>query len=513
MADNNSNKNKQQNFPSVFNEIKVAGNYLGHAAFSAVNSAGNGVINSAVSTWNFPKDTLYHYFYTFPKGYIDDYKLAESQNNRPKMQADVHDFVKLYVGGLIPVDSEAPGIVRAMFANNELNWNKKSHEFGEIFEALPSVLEYAVHNPEDVFNRIMSSLYDIVKDPDRMGNLVGNIFLLVTAPTATINAAQKIPLILEKSYVLADAVLANAKVRIGSTIQPYFFNSIIEWAEHTNVSHSTYKMIKAHIANKLLKLMDFEDSLKLLLGKLKPGMTTAGYARILREFNIGFSIHINKFFNKNFANKSVIDTYIEYAKLSGSERKFFDWELSAARSYKNINPKFKHLTEEEIISIYIYTSKEFTGINLSLREPSSHEGELFSNRYKKIIAHIRSGMDKLPQLKFGTDTYRGSNFFKIDENGYLIDKAFGSVSTNANISMEFKGDYFYIIRNAKGAYIDGFSQYMGEEEVLLSPGYKLKSTGSIDLNDKRNEELLENNTFYQKIKNSKFKYIKIFTME
>ena len=138
------------------------------------------------------------------------------------------------------------------------------------------------------------------------------------------------------------------------------------------------------------------------------------------------------------------------------------------------NGKSYKLSTMERVSIYGYTTQDFSDVNDKLRTGKLKEYP----QYQSYVGHINSGLAKLDSFN-GDKLYRGVRFAGLPEDvkkqykpqGRLQDLAFTSTSSNSEAA--FSGyDLKLTITNAggKGGKILPFSAHAGEKEVLFPPG-------------------------------------------
>ena len=189
--------------------------------------------------------------------------------------------------------------------------------------------------------------------------------------------------------------------------------------------------------------------------------------------------------------------------------------MRAAAKFKLKYPAFRALSDEEIVSIYIYTTKEYVGINTSLRESETVNGIAQTQKYHQVIRDIRTGLKKLPRLQDGRILFRASGWYGT-EGGILVDKAFMSATFDSDVAIEFGRDlqtekkYLLEIHDAVGYDVSALSRMQDEKEILMMDGTQLQEFGSIDLYSKEDETvaIIKSTPEYQAAKDKGYHYIK-----
>ena len=468
------------------------------------------VKDAVVGTAEVVGKTAYHFFYTYPESYIQQYNAAVNAHDETKMKAALKNLIIFYSSNILGsqyFDEEevTPGLIRAALSDNDLTWQKKSAEMQKIFTNLRRALEYLVHNPVEVKNRIVNSFYNVMNDPEKTGYLVGNIFLLATAPESEISLVSKEKALLNKASLLAEEVMKDSKIRIGPTLPPHLAGEILESGEHINVPHATHAEIKSNVSNEALKTFDFDENIQYLVKEFRSPIANMSWAELLRKFHGTFLHFIEKYGLTTGRND--LNSIISKKVKQTAERTYESWELRAAAKFKLKYPAFRALSDEEIVSIYIYTTKEYVGINTSLRESETVNGIAQTQKYHQVIRDIRTGLKKLPRLQDGRILFRASGWYGT-EGGILVDKAFMSATFDSDVAIEFGRDlqtekkYLLEIHDVVGYDVSALSRMPDEKEILMMDGTQLQEFDSIDLMDesKEMEEFLNSNLAYKEAK-------------
>ena len=506
--------NKKTTLDYAFSAITDVENYVYHFGKGMAMSVKDAVVGTAEVVGK----TAYHFLYTYPESYIQQYNAAVNAHDETKMKAALKNLRIFYTSNILGAPSfneedVTPGLIRAAFADNDLTWQKKSAEMQKIFTNLPRTLEYLVHNPVEVKNRIVNSFYSVVNDPEKTGNVAGNIFLLATAPESIMNFATKQLTLLNKASLLGEEVMKFSKIRIGPTLPPHLAGEILESGEHINVPHATHAEIKSNVTNEALKTFDFEENIQYLVKEFRSPIANMSWAELLRKFHGTFLDFIEKYAPRT--RRRDLNSLISEKVQQLTPRTYESWELRAAAKFKLKYPAFRALSDEEIVSIYIYTTEEYVGINASLRESETVNGIAQTQKYHQVIRDIRTGLKKLPRLQDGRILFRASGWYGT-EGGVLVDKAFMSATFDRDVAIEFgrklktEKKYLLEIHDAVGYDVSALSRMPDEKEILMMDGTQLQEFESIDLKDesKEMEEFLNSNPAYKEARDKGYHYIK-----
>ncbi len=170
-----------------------------------------------------------------------------------------------------------------------------------------------------------------------------------------------------------------------------------------------------------------------------------------------------------------------------------DFKKNALIDY-HINPHANVLTQDEYLSLHLYTTNMYEPINNGLRGLSPVDKE----KWSKVAANADSALEKLsknPKLKFEGVVIRGDNVDDMPLEELFpkdgIHKDLGFKSSSYDPGGAFNGNTVVHIKSKNGVLVEDFSVVPSEKEVLFRPGTEFKVKSSIKVNGKNYIELEE----------------------
>jgi|AACY02.3.fsa_nt_gi NAD:arginine ADP-ribosyltransferase. len=194
---------------------------------------------------------------------------------------------------------------------------------------------------------------------------------------------------------------------------------------------------------------------------------------------------------------SARDRVSELSRIVSGEKSGDRFKSNLAKRSKDVIEAYEKLSDDQLDSISLYTTEEFTYINNHLRgkksEDLSPEQQEF---YAKKANDLTEALRRIPNAKSQT-YYRGTagdietsaaqkKFAKLKPGDTFQDKSFGSYSTSSDAAQEFidreVSSTYFILKSSSLKQVDVLSSSPQEEEHLSMPGQKflVKSNNMVD---------------------------------
>jgi hypothetical protein len=194
---------------------------------------------------------------------------------------------------------------------------------------------------------------------------------------------------------------------------------------------------------------------------------------------------------------SARDRVSELSRIVSGEKSGDRFKSNLAKRSKDVIEAYEKLSDDQLDSISLYTTEEFTHINNHLRgkkseELSPEQQEFYANKANDLI----EALSRIPNAKSQT-YYRGTagdiktstaqrKFAKLKPGDTFQDKSFGSYSASSDAAQEFidreVSSTYFILKSSSLKQVDVLSSSPQEEEHLSMPGQKflVKSNKMVD---------------------------------